>query len=308
MYAHVKWMFFKRHNLTLEMCVNLKLGSPSPPPPPLPSPFLNNSLRCPVVLVGVTTAVAFDKLSEVRKVEEDSLQRSEQREEERRQREEQLNAVKNPSKPYVHRRTLRRAIEFYSNIPVEAYKMVDGQRTEWRRTVSSPSGEVVGGTLGKSLLSRMKSFRLLSSSGEGERSGGFPPPSSPSLEQRAGLQESVEHSGGGDGGGGDGGGGDGGGGDGGGGDGGGGDGGGGGGGGDGGGGGGGGGDGGGGSGGGGSGVTLRRSQSEPVGADAKSREEAARLRSASNASAEVEPVLTSSTSTEKTNVQLQRYV
>ena len=241
--------------------------------------------------MGVTTAVAFDKLSEVRKVEEDSLQRSEQREEERRQREEQLNAVKNPSKPYVHRRTLRRAIEFYSNIPVEAYKMVDGQRTEWRRTVSSPSGEVVGGTLGKSLLSRMKSFRLLSSSGEGERSGGSPPPSSPSLEQRAGLQESVEHSGGGDGGGGDGGGGGGGGGGG-----------------DGGGGGGGGGDGGGGSGGGGSGVTLRRSQSEPVGADAKSREEAARLRSASNASAEVEPVLTSSTSTEKTNVQLQRYV
>lgn len=136
--------------------------------------------------MGVTTAVAFDKLSEVRKTEEDSLQRSEQREEERKQREKQLMAVKNTSKPYIHRRTLRRAIEFYSNVPVGAYKMVGGQRTEWHRSISSPAGDV-GEALGKSLLKKMKSFRLSSGSDSDhddvqmapERRTPTPPPEQP---------------------------------------------------------------------------------------------------------------------------------
>ena len=179
--------------------------------------LLDTASRQPVVLVGVVTAVAFDKLSEVRKVEEDSQLRSEQREEERKQREKQLNAVKNPSKPYIHRRTLRRAIEFYANIPTEAYKMVEGQRTEWHRSVSSPVGEV-GGAVGKALLSRMKSFRLMSNS-EGDVHDKEEEPTTtttttttiPSEERDVMSQDSLVHSGegggGGDGGGGGGGGG-----------------------------------------------------------------------------------------------------
>ena len=161
----------------------------------------------PVVLVGVVTAVAFDKLSEVRKVEEDSQLRSEQREEERKEREKQINAVKNTSKPYIHRRTLRRAIEFYANIPTEAYKMVEGQRTEWHRSVSSPIGDV-GGAIGKSLLNRMKSFRLSSSSEDVRKEEGEVDHTPPSEEQNTMSQDTLVHDGsGGDGGGGGGGGG-----------------------------------------------------------------------------------------------------
>eukprot|EP00731_Ephydatia_muelleri_P001240 Em0001g1240a len=170
--------------------------------------FTSQVLFISFVLVGVVTAVAFDKLSEVRKVEEDSQLRSEQREEERKEREKQINAVKNTSKPYIHRRTLRRAIEFYANIPTEAYKMVEGQRTEWHRSVSSPIGDV-GGAIGKSLLNRMKSFRLSSSSEDvRKKEEGEVDHTPPSEEQNMMSQDTLVHDGsGGDGGGGGGGGG-----------------------------------------------------------------------------------------------------
>ena len=111
---------------------------------------LNHSLS--VILVSIFLAIAVDKLSEARSLEEDLVQQSEKMEELRKVRKEQLQALRNPEESHAHRRTLKRAIQFYSSNP-QQQRTKPGQGQPSRRSLwhqfSIPVGRALyrGGTL-----------------------------------------------------------------------------------------------------------------------------------------------------------------
>ena len=101
--------------------------------------------------MSVFLAIAVDKLSEARSLEEDSVQQVEKMEEMRKVRKEQLQALRNPEESHAHRRTLKRAIRFYSSNPQQRTKPGQGQlsrRSLWHQ-ISFPVERALrrGGTL-----------------------------------------------------------------------------------------------------------------------------------------------------------------
>ena len=84
--------------------------------------------------MSIFLAIAVEKLSEVRSLEEDSVEQTEKTHELRKTREERLHALKNTSEPQVHRRTLRRVLNFYSGAPSQRRKPMDqSQVSQWRQ-------------------------------------------------------------------------------------------------------------------------------------------------------------------------------
>lgn len=99
-------------------------------------------------------AIAIDKLSEVKAVNEDSSHRLEQREEERREIDEQLNALKDPLHYFKLSQTLRKVLIFYSTNLKEEEQLQESRRRKrgrdrsvsetharMGRSVSLPSSE-----------------------------------------------------------------------------------------------------------------------------------------------------------------------
>ncbi len=83
-------------------------------------------------------AIAVDKLSEVRSLEEHSVEEHEKMKEERKVREERIHALKDTSEPQVHRRTLRRVLTFYSNVPSRAVQPGGPRKQGWQHQLSLP--------------------------------------------------------------------------------------------------------------------------------------------------------------------------
>ena len=78
-------------------------------------------------------AIAVDKLSEVRSLEEDTMEETEKLLERRKEREEQISALKNPNEPQVQRRTIRRVMRYLADNPAERLKQLEAQRKKKRR-------------------------------------------------------------------------------------------------------------------------------------------------------------------------------
>ena len=70
-------------------------------------------------MISVFLAIAVDKLSEVRSLEEDTIEETEKMLERRKEREEQISALKNPNAPQVQRRTIRRVMRYLADNPSE---------------------------------------------------------------------------------------------------------------------------------------------------------------------------------------------
>lgn len=116
-------------------------------------------------------AIAVDKLSEVRSLEQRHVKEHKKMKEERKVREERIHALKDTSEPQVHRRTLRKVLRFYTDEPsrrtqmgearkhgwqhqfsmpivrsprrgesVESFSLSDGSQSEYRRSLSAPEG------------------------------------------------------------------------------------------------------------------------------------------------------------------------
>ena len=84
-------------------------------------------------------AIAVDKLSEVRSLEEDTMEETEKLRERRKEREEQICALKNPNQPQVQRRTIRRVMRYLADNPSERLKQlhsVEAQRKRKRRQLT----------------------------------------------------------------------------------------------------------------------------------------------------------------------------
>ena len=84
-------------------------------------------------------AIAVDKLSEVRSLEEDTMEETEKLRERRKEREEQISALKNPNQPQVQRRTIRRVMRYLADNPSERLKQlhnVEAQRKRKRRQLT----------------------------------------------------------------------------------------------------------------------------------------------------------------------------
>ena len=77
-----------------------------------------------MILVNVFLAIAVDKLTEVRSLEEDTIEETEKLLERRKEREEQICALKNPDQPQVQRRTIRRVMRYLADNPVERVKQL----------------------------------------------------------------------------------------------------------------------------------------------------------------------------------------
>ena len=83
------------------------------------------------MLVSIFLAISVDKLSEVRSLEEDTMEETEKLLERRREREEQICALKNPNEPQIQRRTIRRVMRYLADNPAERVKqlhLVEAQR------------------------------------------------------------------------------------------------------------------------------------------------------------------------------------
>ena len=92
-----------------------------------------------VVLVSVFLAIAVDKLSEVRSLEEDTMEETEKLRERRKEREEQISALKNPNQPQIQRRTIRRVMRYLADNPAERLKQihnVEAQRKKKRKQLN----------------------------------------------------------------------------------------------------------------------------------------------------------------------------
>ena len=77
-----------------------------------------------------------DKLSEVRSLEEDTIEETEKMMERRKEREEQISALKDPNKPQVQRRTIRRVMRYLEDNPSERLKQlqqVEAQKKKRKR-------------------------------------------------------------------------------------------------------------------------------------------------------------------------------
>ena len=77
-----------------------------------------------MILLNVFLAIAVDKLSEVRSLEEDSIEETEKLKERRKEREEQICALKNPDQPQVQRRTIRRVMRYLAENPSERVRQM----------------------------------------------------------------------------------------------------------------------------------------------------------------------------------------
>ncbi|XP_019855146.1 PREDICTED: voltage-dependent L-type calcium channel subunit alpha-1D-like isoform X2 [Amphimedon queenslandica] len=87
-------------------------------------------------IVNIFLAIAIDKLSEVKAVNEESTHRLEQREEERKELEEQLNALKDPLQYFKLSQTLRKVLIFYSSNLKEEEELQETRKRRRERSVS----------------------------------------------------------------------------------------------------------------------------------------------------------------------------
>ena len=84
-------------------------------------------------------AIAVDKLSEVRSLEEDTMEETEKLRERRKEREEQICALKNPNQPQIQRRTIRRVMRYLADNPAERLKQlhnIEGQRRKRKKQLT----------------------------------------------------------------------------------------------------------------------------------------------------------------------------
>lgn len=95
-----------------------------------------NSHHITVNIVNIFLAIAIDKLSEVKAVNEESTHRLEQREEERKELEEQLDALKDPLQYFKLSQTLRKVLIFYSSNLKEEEELQETRRRRRERSVS----------------------------------------------------------------------------------------------------------------------------------------------------------------------------
>ncbi len=93
-------------------------------------------IRTPVILVSVFLAIAVDKLSEIRSLEELHVEEHEKMAEERKARKERIHALKDTSEPLLHRRTLRRVLKFYSNNPSQRTRAGSARKHGWQYQLS----------------------------------------------------------------------------------------------------------------------------------------------------------------------------
>ena len=76
------------------------------------------------MLISIFLAIAVDKLSEVKSLEEDTIEETEKLLERRKEREEQISALKNPNEPQIQRRTIRRVVKYLADNPAERVKQL----------------------------------------------------------------------------------------------------------------------------------------------------------------------------------------
>lgn len=76
------------------------------------------------MLISIFLAIAVDKLSEVKSLEEDTIEETEKLMERRKEREEQISALKNPNEPQIQRRTIRRVVKYLADNPAERVKQL----------------------------------------------------------------------------------------------------------------------------------------------------------------------------------------
>ena len=84
-----------------------------------PAIFVNK-----VMFISIFLAIAVDKLSEVKSLEEDTMEETEKLLERRKEREEQISALKNPNEPQIQRRTIRRVVKYLADNPAERVKQL----------------------------------------------------------------------------------------------------------------------------------------------------------------------------------------
>ena len=91
-----------------------------------------------MILVSIFLALAVDKLSEVRYLEEDKTKENEDKEKERKKRTEQLSALKNPVHSRTRRRTIKQVLRFQAENPVERARAIQEEQPHWWRQISLP--------------------------------------------------------------------------------------------------------------------------------------------------------------------------